>query len=134
MNSRYVAVAAIAAAMLVPPARAADTKPAEHDHNHADAPAAAPAEKQTPPSAGGSDQVMKRMHDMHKKMMSAKTPEERQALMDEHMKLMQDGMGMMKGMGKQGGPRGMEKRMDMMEMMMQMMMDREMMESGPMKK
>ena len=75
-----------------------------------------------------------------KGMMAAKTPEERQALMDEHMKLMQDGMGMMRRWaqawgigGMQGGKtylptwpshRMMEKRMQMMESMMQMMLDR----------
>ena len=86
------------------------------------------------------DQRMKDMQAMHEKMMSAKTPEERQALMAEHMKMMQDGMAMMKqmgGMSKMGGMQGgkgmggmserhqmMEKRMEMMESMMQMMMDR----------
>jgi len=86
------------------------------------------------------DQRMKDMQAMHEKMMSAKTPEERQALMSEHMKMMQDGMAMMKqmgGMSRMGGMQGgkgmggmtdrqqmMEKRMDMMESMMQMMMDR----------
>ena len=65
--------------------------------------------------------------------------EERAKLMQEHMKVMQDGMTMMgqmrrgtggMGMGGIGGekhmsPEMMAKRMDMMEMMMQMMMDRE---------
>jgi len=78
------------------------------------------------------------------KMAAARTPEERQALMAEHMKLMQEGMAMMGGMGPgmgmgnmpgaKGKPGGamspqmrqqmMEKRMDMMQSMMQMMMDR----------
>lgn len=90
------------------------------------------------------EQHMKDMQAMHEKMMSTKTPEERQALMTEHMKMMQDGMAMMKqmgGMSKMGGKGGkgmggmserqqmMEKRMDMMESMMQMMMDR--MQSPP---
>lgn len=88
------------------------------------------------------DEHMKAMQAMHEKMMVAKTPEERQALMDEHMKLMQDGMGMMQQMGAgmrgMGGMQGsvdmpanmaerqqmMEKRMEMMESMMQMMLDR----------
>ncbi|WP_404302326.1 hypothetical protein [Alicycliphilus denitrificans] len=88
------------------------------------------------------DEHMKAMQAMHEKMMAAKTPEERQALMDEHMKLMQDGMGMMQqmgagmqGMGGMQGGKGMptnmaerhqmmEKRMQMMESMMQMMLDR----------
>jgi hypothetical protein len=88
------------------------------------------------------DEHMKAMQAMHEKMMAAKTPEERQTLMDEHMKLMQDGMGMMQqmgagmqGMGGMQGGKGMptnmaerqqmmEKRMEMMESMMQMMLDR----------
>jgi hypothetical protein len=76
-------------------------------------------------------------------MSRASTPEQRQALMVEHMKLMHDGMAMMDGMhGRQGmggmGPMGgvgaapadmpgrmqmMEKHMEMMQSMMQMMMD-----------
>ena len=71
---------------------------------------------------------MKSMRDMHAKMMAAKTAEERQALMADHLKAMQGGMAMtaqMKG-GKSGtSSEAMAKRMDMMEMMMQMMMDRE---------
>ncbi len=89
---------------------------------------------------GGMDGSMKAMQDMHEKMMAAKTPEERKALMTEHMKTMQDGMAMMGKMngassGMAGGMEGksmdmashhqmMEKRMAMMTSMMQMMMDR----------
>ena len=79
-----------------------------------------------------------RMRAMHEKMAAAKTPQERHALMAEHMKTMQDGMRMMESMhgqmasgnppagmaGMQHDPLMMEKRMDMMESMMQMMMDR----------
>lgn len=80
---------------------------------------------------------MKTMQDMHGKMLAAKTPEERNALMAEHMQVMQNGMGMMGGMGHMGTSpmmgqptdmatrQGMlEQRMDMMQSMMQMMMDR----------
>ena len=78
---------------------------------------------------------MKAMQEMHDKMMAAKTPEERSALMAEHMKSMQEGMDMMKGMGGMGGPKSpatnvperqtmMEQRMDMMQTMMEMMVDR----------
>ena len=78
---------------------------------------------------------MKAMQEMHDKMMAAKTPEERNALMGEHMKTMQEGMGMMKGMGGMTGPKSppanmterqtmMEQRMEMMQATMQMMMDR----------
>ena len=77
---------------------------------------------------------MKVMRDMHDKMMAATTPDERNALMAEHMKAMQDGMAMMNGMagpgmtsgrGEMGAShRAMEERMEMMQTMMQMMMDR----------
>jgi hypothetical protein len=98
------------------------------------------------------DAQMKSMQAMHEKMVSAKTPPERNALMAEHMKSMQGGMAMMEGMGSMGGMQGapgapgapgaeggtgdgmiggmgarhqmMEKRMQMMQMMMKMMMDR----------
>jgi hypothetical protein len=85
------------------------------------------------------DSKMKTMHEMHEKMMNAKTPEERHALMAEHMKTMQECMAMMgmmsaTGKGRMQGQKPMpgnmkqrqmmlEKRMEMMEGMMQMMMD-----------
>ena len=82
---------------------------------------------------GQADQ-MKAMQTMHDKMVAAKTPEERNALMAEQMKLMQSGMGMMgrMGQGAMAGKPGdmaarqgmMEQRMDMMQSMMQMMVDR----------
>jgi hypothetical protein len=92
------------------------------------------------PTAAMRDQ-MKAMREMHDQMAQAKTPEERQALMADHVKAMQGGMQMMKGMGGMGGaacmrdPQGppadmgkcqqmMEQRMDMMQMMMEMMMQR----------
>ena len=87
------------------------------------------------------DTHMKMMRETHDKMMQAKSPEERNAMMAMHMKQMQDGMAMMGGMGSgtmpgmagmQGkSPMGgdmatrqqmMEKRMEMMHSMMQMMM------------
>jgi len=101
------------------------------------------------------DRQMMMMGEMHQKMMSAKTTEERSALMGERMQVMQDSMSMMNmmggsgmgdttGAGGKGGPgmggmqggkgtagsmedrqQMMEKRMDMMQMMMQMMMDAE---------
>ena len=49
----------------------------------------------TPPAPDAFDRQMKAMQEMHKKMQAAKTPAERSALMDEHMKLMQSGMAMM---------------------------------------
>lgn len=86
------------------------------------------------------DSKMKAMHQAHQEMVSAKTPEEKSALMAAHMKAMQEGMQTMDMMGPDGmGPmKGekhfprsskereemMQKRMEMMESMMQMMMDR----------
>ena len=83
------------------------------------------------------DTQTKSMQAMDEKMMAAKTPEERNSLMAEHMKSMQDGMKMMEGMASTGmkGMSGMssdmsahhammEKRMAMMQTMMKMMMDR----------
>ncbi|MDP3164462.1 MAG: hypothetical protein Q8N06_03290 [Hydrogenophaga sp.] len=93
---------------------------------------------------------MKDMQAMRDKMMNAKTPAERQALMAEHMKTMHEGMAMMKGMkdmkgmgsmhGKAGMPgmagmkdmpmdmskhhQMMEMCMDLMQTMMEMMMQR----------
>lgn len=101
----------------------------------------APATKQAPAKPGDQtakmDAHMRDMRDMHEKMMAAKTPEQRKALMDQHRKAMQDGMAMMSGMsmmdgmmdrktagGKPMSPQAMQKQIDMMKMMMQMMMDR----------
>ena len=125
-----------------------------HDAHHPTDAASARTTKAMPgkpnPAMARMDTQMKAMGAMHDKMMAAKTPDERNALMAEHMKTMQDGMTMMQGMssggtdGMQGGmgmKKGgastmtmshemMEKRMDMMQNMMQMMMDRQ---AAPMK-
>lgn len=101
-----------------------DKNHAAHHPSGASAPAATPAQM---------DMRMKSMQEMHERMMAAKTPTERQALMADHMKAMQDGMAMMgqmkppagQGPGMSMSPEMMGKRMDMVEMMMQMMMDRE---------
>ncbi len=93
------------------------------------------------PAPPGYDQQMTMMQVMHRKMAEAKTPDERTALMKDHMKTMQDGMAMMGQMrgGMMGGGMGMgdgkapmstdpammKRRMDMMESMMWMMMDRD---------
>ena len=103
---------------------------AEHATHHPEARESAPLAAMEP--------RMKAMREMHERMMNAKTPEERNAMMADHMQAMQDGMRMMKGMGGMGAmpdPKGMpgdmarrqqmlEQRMDMMQMMMEMMMDR----------
>ncbi len=82
-----------------------------------------------PDAMARMDEQMKTMLTMHDKMMKAKTPEERSKLMAEHMKAMQGGMEMMKGMGgdmggmkgMQGMPGDMAKHMEMMQSMMAMM-------------
>ena len=127
----------------------AATPPDEHAAHH-------PAAAASPPvaDAGTFREQMARMQEMHQKMLAAKTPEERAALMKEHMQVMRSGMammGQMQGcMAMHGGPGmgtppnrpkgartpmprdgmgaehdAMHHRMDMMEMMMQMMMDRQ---------
>jgi hypothetical protein len=87
---------------------------------------AAPAKPVAKDSMKKMDQQMMDMRAMHDKMMNAKTPEERSALMADHMKAMQGGMAMMGGMPADMAThhQTMEKRMEMMETMMQMMMDR----------
>ncbi|UUZ76087.1 hypothetical protein LP414_32565 [Polaromonas sp. P1(28)-13] len=118
---------------------------AEHTQHHPNTVVVGQAstKQAAPPARPGSvdqmaamDSQMKAMREMHEKMVNAKTSEERNALMAEHMKAMQEGMAMMNMMGGPGmggkpmpgtmneRQRMMEKRMDMMQSMMQMMMDR----------
>lgn len=135
--------------VLVSAVWAADQNQADHTAHHPDAGVAASSAPQAVSDNAAKDTMakmdaqMKTMREMHEKMMNAKTPEERDALMAEHMKCMKDGMSMMGnmgGMGMMGGGQGkmqtnmmadmatrhqmMEKRMEMMETTMQMMMDR----------
>ncbi|GJI98231.1 hypothetical protein RugamoR57_49490 [Duganella caerulea] len=119
MKSKTIA---FALTLIISPMLAAAQAQPNHDAHH---PAAfAPATK--------IDAQMKHMQEMHEKMMNAKTPEERKALMGEHMKTMKDAMSMMNGpagsMGC-GGANATQQQMGMMKMMMQMMMDR--MEATP---
>lgn len=130
---------------------APETDAAAHAEHHP-ATAAAPAPSTPAPAAPAAmDDRMKNMQAMRDKMMNAKTPAERQALMDEHMKTMHEGMAMMKGMKGMKGMQGMgnmqgmggmsgmkdmpmkdmakhhqmmEMRMEMMQTMMEMMMQR----------
>jgi hypothetical protein len=110
---------------------------AQGDEHKAHHPAGAASSAMPPPGKAAGmpgmammDKHMKAMKEMHEKMANAKTPAEREALMAEHMKLMQEGMSMMGGMAPGKAPNAaarqqmMEKRMDMMQSMMQMMMDR----------
>ncbi len=134
---RSVFVLALATALSTGVLAQSDKEHAAHHPEGASAPAAKSTPKVAPKAAPAApaqmDMQVKSMQEMHEKMMAAKTPEERQALMTEHMKSMQGGMAMMgqmkapdaKGGGKSMSPEMMGKRMDMMEMMMQMMMDRE---------
>lgn len=112
----WIGLIAIASLSGLPTALAAD-EPPEHDHTHA---AAATAAK---PDSAAMSEMMQQMHAMHAKMMAAKTPTDRAALMQEHMAMMQKAMSMMQGMQDLCAQRA-----DMMQMMMQMMMDRM---SGP---
>ena len=111
-----------------------DQHQAHHPADAASTPAPKPMRGKSGADMAPMDAQMKTMGAMHDKMMAAKTPEERNALMPEHMKAMQGGMAMMAGMapGAMPGMKGdmaahhqaMEKRMEMMQAMMQMMMDR----------
>ena len=136
---------AVALAVASTSSLAANHEP-DHSAHHPQAPAAVvPApdmDAKVQPQA--MQKQMQAMKAMHEKMMNAKTPEERSALMAEHMQTMRDGMGMMQKMGQSGGMGGMGAskggkamacdmheshrmmgmRMEMMESMMQMMMDR----------
>ena len=85
---------------------------AQHTQHHPVTVAQAPAAKGAlAPMSGASspmasmaamDERMKAMSAMHEKMVNAKTAEERNALMAEHMKTMQDGMAIMNQMGGMG--------------------------------
>ena len=79
-----VAAAALATGALAQ----SDKDHAAHHPPGTSAPVAAASKAAAP---GQVDMQMKSMQEMHEKMMSAKTPEGRQALMAEHMKTMQDG-------------------------------------------
>lgn len=79
--------------------------PVDHDAHHPDA--ANAAGMSMPMGGAGApmarmDEQMKTMQGMHDKMMQAKTPEQRSALMPEHIRVMQDSMAMMGGMGSGG--------------------------------
>jgi TolA-binding protein len=84
----------------------ADTKPAVTSTSQ---PSSPPANAATAQSAQAGmqmqqmEQMMQKMQGMHDNMMAGKTPAERQKLMDEHSKLMQDCMVMMKDTGGNDG-------------------------------
>ena len=112
-----------------------DQHKAHHPAGSASAAATQPVSGKTSPETARMANQTKAMQEMHDKMMAARTPQERSALMAEHMKSMQEGMDMMKGMGGMANPKSpathmterqtmMEQRMDMMQTMMEMMVDR----------
>ena len=166
MKTLHPLLLALAVTAFAAPTGAAQNDPHAGHHPATTAPAtpaAAPAPVAASPVTNAApspdmarmDAQMKAMRTMHDKMMAAKTSAERNALMAEHMKVMQDGMNMMNEMSSramgdmnmmgempQGKMEGMkpnmtarhqmmEKRMEMMQAMMQMMMDR--MSATPMK-
>ena len=121
---RVARLAAAVAAIMLAGAGCATQKPSDEEH--------AAHHPQAGPPAAKVSQQMKTMEGMHQKMMAAKTPEERQALMAEHMKAMQGGVSMMCEMGGGTGASGtsvsadtMKRCMEMKDMTMQMMMERE---------
>ena len=133
---------ALALSTVAAPGWAADAD--EHQAHHPAGAASAPATRAMPgkarPDMARMDSQIMAMHEMHDKMMGAKTPAERDALTAEHMRIMQESMNMMNGMspGDMNGMNGMkgmkgdmvtrhqamEARMEMMQATMQMMMDR----------
>ena len=130
---RTLAVVATLAALSMPSFAQDDQHTAHHPADGASAATPSPASGKPAgmPDMAMMDKHMKAMQAMHEKMASAETPAEREALMAEHMKLMQEGMSMMGGMAPGKAPANaaarqqmMEKRMDMMQSMMQMMIDR----------
>lgn len=138
----------ITAALALATAGFAATPPAQDEHaaHHVACPVAAPML-----DSANFDQQIKMMQSMHAKIMAAKTPSERYALLKQQMKAMQNGMAMMaqmrssiSGSMPMGGKMGdmgkstdkrmtmdhdmMQRHMQMMETMMQMMMDHQQIE------
>lgn len=82
--------------------RPGEDHPAHHPPGRAAAQAPAPGTGRPAPAPEAFERQLKAMQDMHQRMQAARTPAERAALMDEHMKLMQSGMAMMGQL--RGGP------------------------------
>lgn len=128
----YLPFILLTLAVAVPASLAAD----EVDHSKHHSAASQPGDKVQPgatvkkPAPLPVSQVepqMKAMQAMHEKMMQAKTPEEKKSVMQEHMKMMHEGMAMMKAMGpaanEKATPEMMQQKMEMMQSMMESMMD-----------
>ena len=120
---RTLAVVATLAAVSASSFAQDDQHKAHHPAGAASAAMPAPATGKPAgmPDMAMMDKHMKAMQAMHEKMASAKTPAEREALMAEHMKLMQEGMSMMGGMAPGKAPANTAARQQMMEKCMDMM-------------
>jgi hypothetical protein len=130
-----------------------------HDHSHGQATAATPQKPQNPQAAqrdAAVDAQIAHLRALHERLSRAKTPEERQALMAEQVKVMQESMAMMRTMhaamaqgGMKGGMQGgmgqgdmsehmgmhhdmMVQHMELMQELMQTMVDHMGMTSGGM--
>lgn len=68
-------------------------------HPEKDKKGTAMTEKDKSMQMGMMQENMLRMHEQMHKIMDAKTPEERERLMQEHSKMMQTSMQMMQGLG-----------------------------------
>lgn len=138
-SMQSLVLAVVVSALCTPVLASQDSQHQGHHPPEASTPAAksaAPAPPATAPDKrmAGMDAQLQVMQEMHEKMMAAKTPEQRKAMMAEHMKVMQGSMRMMDDMSRPGPEtmqcdmgeqhRQMQKRMQMMQSMMQMMMDR----------
>jgi hypothetical protein len=96
-----LAALSVAAVLLAPLTHLAAATPAQADDmagHHASAGASGSAR-----GAMMEPVELRAMHTMRDRMAAAHTPESRQALMAEHLKAMQDGMAMMKGMAPMAG-------------------------------
>ena len=101
--------------------------PSERDH----AKAAAPSSDERDSAAVTA--MTQRIQAIHEKMLATKTPAERQALMAEHMDVMQEGMKMMQRTSSSSGNDVITSQLMRMRMamMVQMMMDRQRMARMP---
>lgn len=84
-----------------------------------------------PEQQARAERQFKAMQDIHRRFMSAKTAQERRALMAEHSRAMRSAMEALQGMQRDGVEHGapmsgyqVQQQLAMMQMMMQMMMDR----------
>ena len=127
MKFTHSIAAIVGAALVTLSAFAQDNHQAHHPAG------ASPTAAETPraPTTEGMDAQLKSMQAMHERMVAAKTPAQRKALMAEHMQAMRAGMAMMGAMkdGAESAPTAerqqmLEMRMDKCQSMMQMMMDR----------